>query len=92
MGEDLEFLKGSPALWSELLISYSVSVRCEKCTTEKFCSLVFFNWKHRGYRISVAEHLGPARPTSVALDCCLGTTWGVQAVRYPNFFLGNGSR
>ena len=29
-------------------------------------------------------------------SCCSGkhrtTTWGVQVVRYPNFFLGNGSR
>ena len=58
------------------LLRYLVRVCCGKCKAEIFCPLIFFfilNWKDHGCRFSVAEHLGPARPTSVALFCCLGT-------------------
>ena len=34
------------------------------------------------------EHIISEMPRFLMIKC----TWGVQVVRYPNFFLGNGSR
>jgi hypothetical protein len=51
----------------EIVNLYLFFVCCEKCKTEKFYPLMFyfFNLKDHSYSISVAEHLGPARSTSV---------------------------